>query len=237
MRLSGCLCWRVVVWCAVLEKPGLALSGCTAHVPLQIRKLTASQMYKTLLTYDVLEPEVMEEVLTLLSDTDWWVVWADAGPLTVLRCDADAWALCFRESDLATVRTSRNQLCDWLGVPRPQLIAKVSSWQQQTFGFIWSLWTDSTLFCQQTPAQVPWAPVTLNMRRRSQTCRKNWSAHIAWITSAFLKINERNHGPASLHLCSSQCFAAHISLMKASIPFPFQTLRSESRTVLTCTLG
>ncbi|CAG01098.1 unnamed protein product, partial [Tetraodon nigroviridis] len=62
-----------------------------------IRKLTASQMYKTLLTYDVLEPEVMEEVVTLLSDTNW-------------------------ESDLATVRTFRNQLCDWLEVPRPQLI-------------------------------------------------------------------------------------------------------------------
>lgn len=42
-----------------------------SDMPLQIRKLTASQMYKTLLTYDVLEPEVMEEVLSLLSDTDW----------------------------------------------------------------------------------------------------------------------------------------------------------------------
>lgn len=82
MRLSGCLCWRVVVWCTVLEKPGLTPSGRIAHLLLQIRKLTASQMYKTLLTYDVLEPEVMEEVVTLLSDTDWWVVWADADPLS-----------------------------------------------------------------------------------------------------------------------------------------------------------
>ena len=56
-----------------------------SDMPLQIRKLTASQMYKTLLTYDVLEPEVMEEVLSLLSDTDWWVVCPDA----VFRCDAD----------------------------------------------------------------------------------------------------------------------------------------------------
>lgn len=45
--------------------------GHVPRLPLQIRKLTASEMYKTLLTYDVLEPEVMEEVMTLLSDTDW----------------------------------------------------------------------------------------------------------------------------------------------------------------------
>lgn len=29
-------------------------------------------------------------------------------------------------SDLETVRAHRNQLCDWLEVPRPQLVAKVS---------------------------------------------------------------------------------------------------------------
>lgn len=47
-----------------------------------------------------------------------------------LRRHAEPWALSFRESDLATVRTSRNQLCDWLGVPQPQLVAKVGDWQQ-----------------------------------------------------------------------------------------------------------
>uniref|UniRef100_A0A672MBV1 Tubulin-specific chaperone D n=1 Tax=Sinocyclocheilus grahami TaxID=75366 RepID=A0A672MBV1_SINGR len=30
------------------------------------------------------------------------------------------------ESDIATVRTHRNQLCDWLGVPRPILVTKVT---------------------------------------------------------------------------------------------------------------
>ncbi|XP_070704399.1 tubulin-specific chaperone D [Pempheris klunzingeri] len=65
-----------------------------------IRKTTASQMYEMLLTYDdVIDPEVLDDVMTLLSDTNW-------------------------ESDLATVRTHRNQLCDWLGVPRPQPVAK-----------------------------------------------------------------------------------------------------------------
>ncbi|KAM6904829.1 LOW QUALITY PROTEIN: tubulin-specific chaperone D [Xenentodon cancila] len=66
-----------------------------------IRKTTASQMYEMLVTYDdVVDPEVLDDVMTLLSDTNW-------------------------ESGLATVRTHRNQLCDWIGVPRPQLVVKV----------------------------------------------------------------------------------------------------------------
>ncbi|CAK6963090.1 tubulin-specific chaperone D [Scomber scombrus] len=65
-----------------------------------IRKTTASQMYEMLLTYDdVIDPEFLDDVMTLLSDANW-------------------------ESDLATVRTHRNQLCDWLGVPRPQVVTK-----------------------------------------------------------------------------------------------------------------
>ncbi|KAM4531066.1 tubulin-specific chaperone D [Odontesthes bonariensis] len=65
-----------------------------------IRKTTASQMYEMLITYeDVIDPEVLDDVMTLLSDTNW-------------------------ESDIATVRTHRNQLCDWLGISRPQLVAK-----------------------------------------------------------------------------------------------------------------
>ncbi|XP_040046893.2 tubulin-specific chaperone D [Gasterosteus aculeatus] len=65
-----------------------------------IRKTTAGQMYEMLLTYDdVIDPEVLDDVMTLLSDTNW-------------------------ESDLATVRSQRNQLCDWLGVPRPQAVTK-----------------------------------------------------------------------------------------------------------------
>ncbi|XP_037544964.1 tubulin-specific chaperone D [Nematolebias whitei] len=67
-----------------------------------IRKNTSIQMYEMLLTYDdVIDPEVLDDVMTLLSDTNW-------------------------ENDLATVRPHRNQLCDWLGVPRPQRVAKVT---------------------------------------------------------------------------------------------------------------
>uniref|UniRef100_A0AAY4BP34 Tubulin-specific chaperone D n=1 Tax=Denticeps clupeoides TaxID=299321 RepID=A0AAY4BP34_9TELE len=67
----------------------------------QIRKAAASQLYETLLTYDdVIDPAVLDDVMTLLSDTNW-------------------------ESGLETVRTYRNQLCDWLELPRPKLLAKV----------------------------------------------------------------------------------------------------------------
>lgn len=65
-----------------------------------IRKTTASQMYEMLLYYDdVIDPEVLDDVTTLLSDTNW-------------------------ESDVATVRTHRNQICDLLGLPRPQVVSK-----------------------------------------------------------------------------------------------------------------
>uniref|UniRef100_A0A8C4NV09 Tubulin-specific chaperone D n=1 Tax=Dicentrarchus labrax TaxID=13489 RepID=A0A8C4NV09_DICLA len=66
-----------------------------------IRKATAGQMYEMLLTYDdVIDPEVLDDVMTLLSDTN---------------------------CDLATVRTHRNQLCDWLGIPSPRVVAKVTN--------------------------------------------------------------------------------------------------------------
>lgn len=68
-----------------------------------IRTTTASQVYEMLLTYDdvIDDEQVLADVMASLSDINW-------------------------ESDIATVRTHRNQLCDWLGVPRPTLVAKTS---------------------------------------------------------------------------------------------------------------
>uniref|UniRef100_A0A7N6BUW0 Tubulin-specific chaperone D n=1 Tax=Anabas testudineus TaxID=64144 RepID=A0A7N6BUW0_ANATE len=67
-----------------------------------LRKTTASEMYEMLLTYDdVVDPEVLDDVMTLLSDTNWL-------------------------DDLNTVRSQRNQLCDLLGVARPQVVVKVT---------------------------------------------------------------------------------------------------------------
>ncbi|KAJ8251398.1 hypothetical protein GJAV_G00220910 [Gymnothorax javanicus] len=65
-----------------------------------IRKTTAGQVYEMLLTYDnVIDPTVLDDVMTLLSDTNW-------------------------EANLSVVRNHRNQLCDWLGVQKPVLVAK-----------------------------------------------------------------------------------------------------------------
>lgn len=90
-------------------------------------------MYEMLLTYDdVIDPEVLDDVMTLLSDTNWWVVTIDAVIKYSLQLNSfSVWhvivlGVCSREGDLATVRPHRNQLCDWLGVPRPQVVAKVT---------------------------------------------------------------------------------------------------------------
>ncbi|XP_067313008.1 tubulin-specific chaperone D [Pseudorasbora parva] len=69
-----------------------------------IRKTTAGQVYEMLLTYDdvIGDDQVLADVMASLSDTNW-------------------------ESDIATVRTHRNQICDWLGVQKPTLVVKTSS--------------------------------------------------------------------------------------------------------------
>ncbi|XP_034394362.1 tubulin-specific chaperone D isoform X1 [Cyclopterus lumpus] len=104
-KLRAC----ISVFCGLIQFPGEVrkkvlsqLLMLLCHTFPVIRKTTASQMYEMLLTYDdVIDPEVLDDVMTLLSDANW-------------------------ESDLATVRPQRNQLCDWLGVPRPQAVTKQS---------------------------------------------------------------------------------------------------------------
>ncbi|PNJ87528.1 TBCD isoform 28, partial [Pongo abelii] len=55
-----------------------------------------------LLTYsDIVGADVLDEVVTVLSDTAW-------------------------DAELAVVRKQRNRLCDLLGVPRPQLVPQVT---------------------------------------------------------------------------------------------------------------
>uniref|UniRef100_A0A3Q3WQ25 Tubulin-specific chaperone D n=1 Tax=Mola mola TaxID=94237 RepID=A0A3Q3WQ25_MOLML len=103
-KLSAC----ISVFCGLIQFQGEVrkkvlsqLLMLLCHSFPVVRKNTASQMYEMLLTYDdVINPEVLDDVITVLSDTNW-------------------------EDDIATVRAHRNQLCDWLGVPRPQVVAKV----------------------------------------------------------------------------------------------------------------
>lgn len=100
----------IAVFCGLVQFPGdvrkkvlVQLLMLLCHPFPLIRKTTASQVYEMLLTYDdVIEDEqVLADVMASLSDTNW-------------------------ESDIATVRSHRNQLCDWLGVPKPTLVAKTS---------------------------------------------------------------------------------------------------------------
>uniref|UniRef100_A0AAY4BMS1 Tubulin-specific chaperone D n=1 Tax=Denticeps clupeoides TaxID=299321 RepID=A0AAY4BMS1_9TELE len=109
LKLQSC----IAVFCGMIQFPGdirktvlLQLFILLGHSFPVIRKAAASQLYETLLTYDdVIDPAVLDDVMTLLSDTNWSVTTPDAG--------------------LETVRTYRNQLCDWLELPRPKLLAKV----------------------------------------------------------------------------------------------------------------
>uniref|UniRef100_A0A8C9YCU9 Tubulin-specific chaperone D n=1 Tax=Sander lucioperca TaxID=283035 RepID=A0A8C9YCU9_SANLU len=113
-KLRAC----VTVFCGLIQFQGevrkKVLSQLLMLLSGQSFTTTASQMYEMLLTYDdVINPEMLDDVMTLLSDTNWL-------------------------SDLATVRTHRNQLCDWLGVPRPQVVTKVTRisegrYKRQTF--------------------------------------------------------------------------------------------------------
>uniref|UniRef100_A0A671T435 Tubulin-specific chaperone D n=1 Tax=Sinocyclocheilus anshuiensis TaxID=1608454 RepID=A0A671T435_9TELE len=104
-KLLSCIavfCGMVQFKGDVREKVLVQLLMLLCH-PFPIRKMTASQVYEMLLTYDdvIDDDQVLADVMASLSDTNW-------------------------ESDIATVRTHRNQLCDWLGVPRPILVTKVT---------------------------------------------------------------------------------------------------------------
>ncbi|KAK2833361.1 hypothetical protein Q5P01_017250 [Channa striata] len=102
-KLRAC----IAVFCGLIQFQGEVrkkvlsqLLMLLCHAFPVIRKTTASQMYEMLLAYeDVVDPDILDDVMTVLSDTNW-------------------------EADLPTVRSQRNQLCDWLGVPRPQVVAK-----------------------------------------------------------------------------------------------------------------
>ncbi|XP_019357997.1 PREDICTED: tubulin-specific chaperone D [Gavialis gangeticus] len=65
-----------------------------------IRKTTASQLYEMLITFsDTVDPNIMDEVMTILSDTNW-------------------------DAELLLVREKRNYLCDLMKVPKPQPVTK-----------------------------------------------------------------------------------------------------------------
>ncbi|KAM6175778.1 tubulin-specific chaperone D isoform 2-T2 [Erethizon dorsatum] len=102
LRSSIAVLCGMVQFCGdVRRKVLLQLMLLLCHPFPVIRKATASQVYEMVLTYSgVLSADVLDEVLTVLSDTAW-------------------------DAELPVVRGQRNRLCDLLGVPRPQLVPKV----------------------------------------------------------------------------------------------------------------
>ncbi|KAK1330682.1 hypothetical protein QTO34_008619 [Cnephaeus nilssonii] len=100
----------IAVFCGMAQFPGgvrrkvlLQLLLLLCHPYPVIRKTTASQVYEMLLTYSgVVGADVLDEVMAVLSDTAW-------------------------DLELLLVRGHRNRLCDLLGVPRPQLVPKVTA--------------------------------------------------------------------------------------------------------------
>ncbi|XP_012726480.2 tubulin-specific chaperone D isoform X1 [Fundulus heteroclitus] len=97
------LCACIDVFCGLIQFQGDVRKKVLSQLLLMlchsfpvIRKATSSKMYEMLLTYDdVTDPDVLDDVMTLLSDTEW-------------------------DKNITEVRPHRNQLCDWLGVPRKQ---------------------------------------------------------------------------------------------------------------------
>ncbi|XP_055448634.1 tubulin-specific chaperone D isoform X2 [Psammomys obesus] len=94
------LCGMVQFSGDVRKKVLLQLFLLLGHPFPVIRKTTASQVYEMVLTYsDLVDPAVLDEAMSVLSDTAW-------------------------DAELPVVRGQRNHLCDLLGVPRPQLVPK-----------------------------------------------------------------------------------------------------------------
>uniref|UniRef100_A0A8C8ZV16 Tubulin-specific chaperone D n=1 Tax=Prolemur simus TaxID=1328070 RepID=A0A8C8ZV16_PROSS len=101
-RTEGGFCGTVQFCGAVRRQALLQLCLLLCHPFPLIRKSTASRAYEMVLTYsDVVDADALDEVLAVLSDTAW-------------------------DAKLPGVRAQRNRLCDLLGVPRPQLVPKVT---------------------------------------------------------------------------------------------------------------
>ncbi|KAM5272695.1 tubulin-specific chaperone D [Ctenodactylus gundi] len=103
LRSSIAVLCGMVQFCGdVRRKVFLQLMLLLCHSFPMIRKTTASQIYETVLTYSsAVGMDVLDEVMAVLSNTAW-------------------------DAELPVVRGQRNRLCDLLGVPRPQLVSKVT---------------------------------------------------------------------------------------------------------------
>lgn len=70
-----------------------------------IRKTTASKLYEALMLYgedSVIPAENLDEVMAILSDTNW-------------------------EQDVNTVKPTRNKICNLMGVPVPKSVSSAAA--------------------------------------------------------------------------------------------------------------
>lgn len=78
------------------------------HKYPRVRKTTANKLYEALVTYDDVVPdEVLDDVMTMLSETVW-------------------------DNDLSEVRKIRNDLCDMIGILKPVVVTKSKSSDTKT---------------------------------------------------------------------------------------------------------
>ncbi|KAK7502461.1 hypothetical protein BaRGS_00006414 [Batillaria attramentaria] len=95
------------VFCGLLQFPGktskralLQLALLLCHKYPRVRKTTANKLYEAVLTYDeIVPPESMDEIMTVLSETKW-------------------------DDSVEVLRPVRNNLCDLFGVARPVSLKK-----------------------------------------------------------------------------------------------------------------
>ena len=88
---------------AAVKKCLVQLSIFLCHKFPRIRKITASKLFEALLTFadrEIVPEENLDDVNTILSDTDW-------------------------DQDIATLRPIRNNLCDLLKIPAPAILKKI----------------------------------------------------------------------------------------------------------------
>lgn len=100
----------IAVFCGMIQFPGeirkevmMQLLLLLCHAFPVVRKSTASELYEMFITYDdIVDPEILEEVMEVLSETTW-------------------------DTDVANVREKRNHICDLMKVPKPTPATKVPS--------------------------------------------------------------------------------------------------------------
>jgi hypothetical protein len=107
----------ITVFCGLLQFPSIK-KACLGQLMLylghsypKVRRVTADQMYTTLITYDDLfTPDVIDQLMNVLSDTTWYVYHMQLLFVTIIFT-------IIRDGPLQAVREQRNSICVLLDLP------------------------------------------------------------------------------------------------------------------------